>query len=947
MRFFIVTLFILSTTVFANDAMKHYEQALNDLNAGKFSEAEIAVKNSLQLNLNYLPARLLLGKVLLQTGKAQAAEKEFEQALLLQADSHAVVFSLVEVKLILNKNDEALALLTNTPQLQNQAKYYHLQANIYKVLAKYGLAKTAYQKAISMQSINMQANNAQLHTDFSHLWYSQENTYQAIKQIEKALLAETNYMPALLLSSEIYKNKADFIHAQADISAVLAIEPQNKQALFAQAGLFLAQNQLPEALAVALKLRELAPSDPYAKLLHSSIVAGQGDTKQARLILTDIKQQLSGIDSNFSDDQQVLLLSATVDFINTSYHSAKKQFQRYIDLYGENSSARKTLAIMAFREQDLTKAQFHIEKALLKNPNNAELYILAVEIYRQAGFHDKQLTLLKKAMQLFANNKAINDHYLASLLANNLFEQALVFLNKNNQKNHIQNRTILGFMQLSSGLYEQANITTQQLLNDYPDKVEILQLAGELSLKTKKTSEQAVYFFNQALSLDENFSPALLALAGIYLQQNNLSQVEIFYQRLLTINEGDALALQLYADLAVKQGDFLLAIKLLEPLAINNDYKTGLALLNLYLTTNQSQQALHLLTKLEDEYSLDQALLLSKSRVQSQLGQSEQAMRTLKILFGLVYDEPTKLAVLAHAQLDLPDVSAASKTVERINALEKEQVPPFLQARLHFMKKDYVKTNVLINKALKSGDIKYQTPTSTLTDDEVSSAWLMLKAHMLIAQQDFNSAITIINKLFSQQGLRSQLQLLAQLYGQQQQTSTLINLLTDWLDKTPHDEWAVAQLSALLLSEGDVLRAIQVLESYPNLANQAIFLNNLANYHSKKLPLEQEKTLNSNNPDLDRAIGYAKQAYKLAPHSAAINDTLGWLYVQAGQLNKGLSLLREAVAREANNAEIYYHLAFALAEMGNKNQANKALQQAKQLNPNHSLRDKVTSMLKE
>lgn len=943
MRFFIIFLFFLPAAVLANDAMTHYEQALSKFNEGKLVEAEIAIKNSLQLNLDYLPARLLLGKVLLKRGKAQAAEKEFEQALLLQADSHAVVFSLVEVKLLLNKNEQALVLLTNSPQLQSQSKYFHLQGNIYQALSKYTQAQVAYQKAISMQASNGNANindeNAQLHTDFAHLWYSQENSNEAQKQIVKALVAEPNYIPALLLSSEIYKNNSEFSQAQNNISLALLKEPHNKQALFAQAGLFLAQDKLPEALTVALKLRELMPNDPYSKLLHSSIVAGQGNTKQARRILADIKQQLSGLDDKFSDDQQVLLLSATVNFINTSYHSAKKQFLRYLELYGENSSARKTLAIMAVREQDLTKAQFHIEKALAKNPNNVELYILAAEIYRQANLHDKQLIILQKAKQSFVDNDTVNDHYLASLLANNLFEQALTLLSKNKESSHLQNRTVLAFMQLSSGLYKQAKESTQQLLNEYPDKVEILQLAGELSLKTSEDANQAIYFFNQALVLDDRFSPALLALAGIYLQQGDLMQVEQLYQRLLTINEHDALVLQLYADLGVKQGKFLLAIKLLESLPVTNDYQTGRALLNLYIATKQPKKALALLSQLEQEYSLDQALLLSKSRVQAQLGQSEAAERSLKILFGLVYDETQKLAVLADAQLDILDVSAANKTVDRIKVLDKTKVPTLLQARLYFENKAYAKASGLIDEELKS----------VTRDDDISTAWLMLKVHTLIAQQDFSSAIVIVEKLFKQQSLRSQLQLLAQLYGQQQQTSSLIKLLTDWLAVTPQDEWAIAQLSALFMKQGNLQSAIQVLENYPNLANQAAFLNNLANYHSIGLFLKQQ-TIPANNDDklsLNLAINYAKQAYKLAPHIAAINDTLGWLYVQKGQVDKGLSLLREAIARDVNNGEIYYHLAYALADVNNNKQAKRALSSAINLAPQHALRNVVAQKVSQ
>lgn len=940
MRFFLLLTSLLFTSITnANEAMKHYEQALSYLNAGKFSAAEIAVKNSLQLDLNYLPARLLLGKVLLRTGKYQSAEKEFEQSLQLHADSFTVIISLVEVKLLLNKNEQALNLLAKYPQLQGEAQYFYFQANAYKALQQYEKALAAYEQAIVVQGYS-----AKMHTAIADLWQQQEKMTEAKTEISKALKLDRNFIPALLLSSEIHKNLEEYQQADDAITLVLHSDKNNKQALFAKAGLLLAQNKLSEALTIALKIRELAPSDPYAKLLHSSIIAQQGQSKQARRILSDIKQQLSGVDDRHRDDQQVLLLSATVDFINTDSHSAKQKFLRYIELYGENSSARRYLAIIAYRAQDLEKAQQHIEKALIQNSHNAELHLLAAEIYRQASLPRKQRETLQKAKEIFPENDKVMQHYVASLLESNMFTQALDILNETNTKSSLQNKTVLAFMQLKSGLYKEASATTQQLLDNHGDKVEVLQLAGELSLKTSNDSQNAVYFFEQALVLDANFTPALLSLAGIYLQQGNVGQVEKLYQQLLSINEHDALTLQLYADLAIKQGRLALGIKLLDPLTKNNNYKTGRALLNLYIATQQSEQALTLLTRLEKDYPIDEALLLSKSRVLAQLDRKAQAEKSLKILYGLIYDDSDKLITLAHAQLDLTDLESAEKSINRIKSLENASVPPYLQARYYVMQKSYDKAGQLIEQAiLKSPE---------------SSGWLALNMQLLIAQNKLPQATKIQEKLYQKHNTREDLQLLARLYGQQEQIVELMNLLTAWLKKTPSDDWARSQLSALALSQGNEVLAIEVLEQSPNLASQPIFMNNLASYHLDNYistalstgTLLSYSTSNSatksTEPSLEKAIDYARKAYKLAPNIAAINDTLGWAYVLKGQVNKGLSLLREASARDANNGDIYYHLAFALAKLNNMSQANTALNRAIGLSPDHALREVIRNQIK-
>ena len=65
-----------------------------------------------------------------------------------------------------------------------------------------------------------------------------------------------------------------------------------------------------------------------------------------------------------------------------------------------------------------------------------------------------------------------------------------------------------------------------------------------------------------------------------------------------------------------------------------------------------------------------------------------------------------------------------------------------------------------------------------------------------------------------------------------------------------------------------------------------------------------------------RARAYAEKAYKLAPRHPIMLDTFGWILVATDDAERGLTLLRQAFTRAADNPEVLYHLAVALQRTG-------------------------------
>ena len=140
-----------------------------------------------------------------------------------------------------------------------------------------------------------------------------------------------------------------------------------------------------------------------------------------------------------------------------------------------------------------------------------------------------------------------------------------------------------------------------------------------------------------------------------------------------------------------------------------------------------------------------------------------------------------------------------------------------------------------------------------------------------------------------------------------------LGLLKDWLDRHPDDNVIKRTLAGEYARLDRIDEAVKLNEELLALQpNDPVVLNNLAWLYQK-----------TGNPN---ALAYAERAYALAPDQANAIDTLGWILVQRGDVDRGLKLLRDAQARAADNPNINYHLAVALSKLGRTAEAKAKLQ---------------------
>jgi Flp pilus assembly protein TadD len=138
-------------------------------------------------------------------------------------------------------------------------------------------------------------------------------------------------------------------------------------------------------------------------------------------------------------------------------------------------------------------------------------------------------------------------------------------------------------------------------------------------------------------------------------------------------------------------------------------------------------------------------------------------------------------------------------------------------------------------------------------------------------------------------------------------------LLRDWLGHEPNNIDALRALSSFNLQNNRTTEAEANLKAVLALQpNDPVALNNLAWIYQA-----------SNDP---AARPLAQKAYLLAPTPQSA-DTLGWILAKQGNAKVAVLLLTQAGRNLSTDPTIFYHLAVALNEAGEKDKAIAVLNQ--------------------
>lgn len=884
-------------------ASTYYEDALIRFDRNDLDGAEIQIKNALQQNRDHLASHILLGRIYLLKGRAEAAIFELQTANRLGADRTTTDPYRARAYLQLGRYRDLIDTV-NADGLGPRTRA--------EVLAARGSALLELGQLFDAEQAFASAKDADPGSPagwsgMTVLRLRQGALEQAEQEAQHAVDVGPNDAEAWNALASVAHLAGRNDEALTAYGRALEIDPRMLAARLARAGLLLDLDRLDAAGEDIESLRKEYPVEPRGMLLRALWLQRRGETDAARAVLADTGAVLKAVPRETMERFPALLLvSGMAHSALGELERARDDLARYLELAPDNPGARKQLGAVYVRLNEPTQAIAVLEPARLRVPDDPRILALLGIAYSMKGSHLVATELLEKASELSGGAPDIRTDLAASQLRIGRRDQALDELANVFDQDPAQTRAgvLLANVHLQRGEAAKAVEIMRQLVENEPQNLTFLNILASALLAAGKQAD-ARTMLERAVEIDAGYLPAQLALARLDILGRQFDKARTRLQARLQASPDNVQLLVEMARVDAITGARDTAIQRLERArSLSADaIEPRQFLTDLYLRRNEGGKALEVAEELVARHPDSLAALAALGTTQLLLGKGPLAQVTFRRMVKYAGFDPIALMRIARLQEQAGALSDSAFTLEQ--AVLAEPNRPDLLAALAGA---YLVTGRLEEaeaQARKLQQLEPGSPTSRrllaealLRRNKPAEAAVMFKEALAVAPSP-DLVVGTFRALIADE-----------------RADEGIRLLEDWVAKHPDDRNVRTALAEGYMRAERWKDALPLYEALlVAQPEQPQILNNLA-----YIALQ--------SGDGVKALDYSKRAAVLAPQDPAITDTLGWILVRAGRAQEALQYLREAQSRDAGNPEIRYHLGVALMQLGRKAEARRQFEQA-------------------
>ena len=883
-------------SAFAGEAV---DSARAYMQSGDQKAAVIELKNALQNDPGDVAARLLLGELYLQTKKGAAAEKEFRRAADLDADPSAWSLNLVQAMLLQGKFSDALDLLDEAKVVgaPEESRAMALRGQASMGLKRFEDAKLYYDHAVRIDP-----NNAEAALGKISLMLTDKENEQAKVATDQFLEKFPEHLDALLIRAELHRQDGELAEAAERFAQVSELNPQSLRALLGHATTMIALDNSAQATADLDRVDEIQKDVVMTHYLRGVIAFRDKDWDTASDHLQKVLMASPG-------NLQSQLLLGIISFSKQELQIAEEYLGSVVGAMPNNAQAVKILAATRIKLREPEKA-IEVLRPFVQNHPDAQSMALLGSAYVLKGDQEKGQEWLNRAVEESPDVAALRTQLALTLLAGGETEKAITELQSavDLGQDILQADVLLVLAHLKNKELDKALQASTALEQRMPDSPIASNLTG-LALLAQGERQKARESFLKALELNPDFATAALNIARIEVAEENYDAAQKQYESVLSRKPQHLGALLGRAALAERRGDTVGMVSWLEKAQSENptEIQPGLLLTKHYLSQKDALKAVSVAANLNAEFPQNPRVLAILAQAQTLAGESANAIRTFEQLARIRPEDAQLQYLLGGAKWKAEDLYGAREAFRRA---------------VH-IKTDYLNAWVaLASVELQDGRVgdALEIARQIQQDYPDIAAGYQIEGNVYLSQSRPADALKALETAYTKQKSSQLVQQLAKAYSAADRREDAINALEGWMAEQPEDLGALAILAMSYQAAGRDDEAVKAYEKFGQSGTKnAYILNNLAWLYQKSGD--------------SRALETAKQAYELDTDRPEIADTYGWILLQSGEVQEGLSILQQAYVAFPTQTEIGYHVAVGLSQAERNEEAVKVLRRLLRENP--------------
>lgn len=878
-----------------------------------YQAAVIQFKSALQEDPDNPELRYLLGSALRELGEGSAAAIELKKAAAGGYQPDTVYPALLLALLEGGQYDEVVtegrrATVTSDAAratllaLQGEARLYSGNIDDASLLMRQALAADP--------------SSAKAKLGLSKIAAARRELPEALRLVDEVLEATPDDASALFHKALLLQASGDVDGAKALYEKVVALRPVDKRAQFNLAMLLLEQGNLEGANTRVAAMKKAIPGLPVATYLDALIAYRKGEPTRARDLVREVLKVLP-------EYGPANALAGAIAHDMESYVEAEEYLTRALAAEPNSAYARRLMVSTYARTGQADKARAALAPLLRQAQPDLATLLLAGEVSGLSGDRKKAAEYFEKAASLDPKNVMARTRLGQLQLASGDTQGAIEDLEAASALDPTRSSADVALVRhyLGRKEYDKAMAAAEVVRRKQPENPLPYQLIGTVQL-AKNDWPAARGSFERALQLQPSFLPAARSLAALDLQDGKLDAAIRRFEDVAKADpkqEAAWLALAQAKEQAGAPVDEVLALIDKAVSANPASSRAKLAKVTYLLQAGNVKGAVSVAQEAHAAHPSDPVALDALAGAQLRAGEVDQALANYGKLSAMTPKSGAPYVGIAGAHVARKEWGPAGDALRRAVQLQ----PDWLPAR---------EAQVLLGIASQKYDEALEAARAIQKGWPKQPNGYIAESDVMVIQKRWPEAESVLRDA----GRRVEdpaiaIKLYAVLEGQGKGAEADAMAL-GWATKHPGDASVAAAVGQGYLGRQDYAKAARWYREASRIQpKNPMLLNNLA-WCLGEL----------NDP---AALEIGQRALASAPRSAPILDTVGMLYVKAGDPARGMELLRQAVELAPRSGSLRLNLARALIANGSKPEARKELEAISNLPGNDAAKQEASKLL--